>query len=33
MADYTGNLRTLDCFECFDAKGKICSFKDDSTMI
>lgn len=24
MADYSKNYRTLDCWECFQAKGKMC---------
>ena len=33
MKDYTENYRTLDCWECFEARGKMCHNKDYSSMM
>ena len=33
MKDYDKNYRTLDCWECFEARGKMCHDKDYSTMM
>lgn len=33
MSEYAYNYRTLDCWECFQAKGKMCHKKDYSSMI
>lgn len=32
MSEYTNNYRTLNCWECFDARGKMCHDKDYSSM-
>ena len=33
MKDYKDNFRTLDCWECFEARGKMCHDKDYSSMM
>ena len=33
MEEYKLQWRTLDCWECFGAQGKMCSFKDNTSMI
>lgn len=33
MADYEFNYRTLNCWECYQAKGKMCHYRDYSSMI
>ena len=33
MADYDKNYRTLSCWECFEAQGKMCHADDYTSMI
>ena len=33
MSEYQYNYRTLDCWECFEAKGKMCHDKNYNSMI
>tara|TARA_B110000285_G_C15067648_1_gene586082 strand:+ start:176 stop:409 length:234 start_codon:yes stop_codon:yes gene_type:complete len=33
MSTYKANYRTLDCWECFKAKGKMCHDKKNLSMI
>ena len=33
MNDYDNYIRTLDCWECFEANGKMCIRKDYLSMI
>ena len=33
MSEYSKDYRTLSCWECFDAHGKICIDKDSNSMI
>ena len=33
MEDYSKNYRTLDCWECFEASGKMCHDKNHKSMI
>jgi len=33
MKDYKKNYRTLDCWECFEAKGKMCHHKSQKSMM
>ena len=33
MSEYGYNYRTLDCFECFEAKGKMCHNDNYESMI
>ena len=30
MAEYNYTVRTTDCWECFEANGKMCTLKDES---
>ena len=32
MSEYSKNYRTLNCWECFDARGKMCHDKDYQSM-
>ena len=33
MADYKSDHRTMDCWECFEAEGKMCHDVDHGSMI
>lgn len=33
MEDYSSNLRTLDCWECFESRGKVCSSRNNTSII
>ena len=33
MNEYAENFRTLNCWECFEARGKMCIKSDYSSMI
>jgi len=33
MKDYSADYRTLSCWECFEAQGKMCHDKDHESMI
>ena len=33
MSAYAKNYRTLSCYECFQAQGKMCHYKTDESMI
>ena len=33
MKEYSADYRTLSCWECFEAKGKMCHDKDHGSMI
>ena len=33
MDDYKQDSRTLDCWECFEAEGKMCSNRENKSMM